>query len=49
LEILLAFDDALGWGKNQKEIYFTKAGLVAWIVGFVVEERAKSAPGANAS
>lgn len=44
-EILLGFSEALHWEK--KDVYFTKSGLVAWIVAFVVEERAKAAPAAG--
>ncbi len=47
LEILLAFDDALEWDKNDKELIFTNAGLVAWLIGFVAEERARTAPGST--
>ncbi len=32
-EILLGFEERLRWQK--KEVYFTKSGVVAWIVGFV--------------
>ena len=46
-EIMLGFNEALQWEQNKKEIYFTKSGLVAWIVGFVVEERAKAAQAAG--
>ena len=41
-EILLGFNDALHWDQDKKELFFTKSGLVAWIAGFVVEERAKA-------
>ncbi len=34
-EILLGFDEVLRWQSGNKEVYFTKAGVVAWIVGFV--------------
>jgi hypothetical protein len=46
-EILLGFNDALDWEKEKKEVFFTKSGLVAWIVGFVVEEKAKAARAAG--
>ena len=47
-EILLGFNDVLQWEKDEKELYFTKSGLVAWILGFVVEEKAKGQGGRRA-
>jgi hypothetical protein len=38
-EILLAFNEALHWEEDKKDVYFTKSGLVAWIVGYVAESR----------
>jgi len=38
-EILLGFADVLKWQELNKDVYFTRSGVVAWIVGFV--EKAK--------
>ncbi len=38
-EILLAIADALHWESLNKEVYFTRSGIVAWIVGFVNKAR----------
>jgi len=46
-EILLGFNESLHWQQYKKEVYFTKSGLVAWIVAFVVEEKAKAVRGAG--
>jgi hypothetical protein len=42
-EILLAFAEALEFDQPKKKIYFTKSGVVAWIVGFIEQERLKPA------
>lgn len=43
-EIVLGFGQALHWEQDKKELYFTKSGLVAWIVGFVAEAKAAATP-----
>jgi hypothetical protein len=42
-EILLGFTEALHWEQDKKELFFTKSGLVAWIVGFVAQAKAEAA------
>ena len=37
-EILLGLNNALRWENGSKEVYFTKSGLVAWPVGFLVKK-----------
>ena len=47
-EMLLAFSEALEFEEQKKEIIFTKSGVVAWIIGFVEEARARQkAPAAR--
>jgi hypothetical protein len=40
-EILLGFARVLDWEAPEKELYFAKSGVVAWIVGYVEMERRK--------
>jgi hypothetical protein len=40
-EILFGFDEALRWQSGNKEVYFTKSGVLAWIIGFVGRESKK--------
>jgi hypothetical protein len=40
-EILLGFAQVLDWQESDKELYFAKSGVVAWIVGYVESERKK--------
>ena len=40
-EILLSFARVLDWQESDKELYFAKSGVVAWIVGYVEAERKK--------
>jgi hypothetical protein len=37
-EILLGLSTALKWENGGKQVYFTKSGLVAWPVGFLVKK-----------
>ena len=39
VELLLGFNDALRWDQDKKEVFFTKEGLVAWTLGFVMDQR----------
>jgi hypothetical protein len=42
-EIVLGFAQMLDWEDDpNKEIYFAKSGVVAWIVGYVELERKKA-------
>ena len=41
-EILLGFAKVLEWEESEKDLYFAKSGVVAWIVGYVEMERRKT-------
>jgi hypothetical protein len=40
-EILLGFARVLDWDDQDRELFFAKSGVVAWIVGYVESERKK--------